>query len=92
MIPEAAHRSPGIFLKAEENPEKPQLGDRLMKGLCNQSQTSNGIPFLQTRSGRSQSRSGREKGGKGDRTGYGVCKKRVANGSTTDNVISITLR
>ena len=34
MIPGAAHRSPGICLTAEENPRKPKLGDRLMKGLC----------------------------------------------------------
>ena len=33
MIPGAVHRSPGICLKTEENPGKPQLGDRLMKGL-----------------------------------------------------------
>ena len=31
MIPGAVHRSPGICL-TEENPENPQLGDRLMKG------------------------------------------------------------
>ena len=37
MIPEAVHRSPGICLTAEENPRKPQLGDRLMKGLSDQS-------------------------------------------------------
>ena len=37
MILGAVHRSPGIFLTAEENPRKPQLGDRLMKGLCDQS-------------------------------------------------------
>ena len=30
-------RSPGICLTVEENPRKPQLGDCLMKGLCNQS-------------------------------------------------------
>jgi hypothetical protein len=30
-------RSHGIFLTAEENPRKSQLGDRLMKGLCDQS-------------------------------------------------------
>ena len=30
----AVHRSPGICLTAEENPIKPQLGDHLMKGLC----------------------------------------------------------
>ena len=37
MIPETVHRSPGICLTAEANPGKPQLGDRLTKGLCNQS-------------------------------------------------------
>ena len=26
MIPEAVHRSPGVYLTAEENPRKPQLG------------------------------------------------------------------
>ena len=30
MIPGAVHRSPGIFLKAEGNPGKPQLGDHKM--------------------------------------------------------------
>ena len=34
MILGAVHRSPAIFLTAEENPRKPQLGDRRMKGLC----------------------------------------------------------
>ena len=29
--------SPGICLTAEENLRKPQLGNRLMKGLCDQS-------------------------------------------------------
>ena len=33
----AVHRSPGICLTAERNPRKPQLGDRLIKGLCDQS-------------------------------------------------------
>ena len=37
MTQEAVHRSPGICLAAEENPGKPQLGDGLMKGLCDQS-------------------------------------------------------
>ena len=37
MILGAVHRSPGICLTAEENPRKPQLEDRLMKGLCDQS-------------------------------------------------------
>ena len=34
MILGAVHRSPGICLTAEENPRKSQLGDCLMKGLC----------------------------------------------------------
>ena len=37
MIPGPVHRSPDMYLKAEENPEKPQLRDHLMKGLCDQS-------------------------------------------------------
>ena len=37
MILAAVHRSPGICLTAEENPRKSQLGDRLMKGMCNHS-------------------------------------------------------
>ena len=37
MILGAVHRSPGICLTAEEILKKPQLGDRLMKGLCDQS-------------------------------------------------------
>ena len=37
MILGAVHRFPGTCLTAEENPRKPQLGDRLMKGLCDQS-------------------------------------------------------
>ena len=37
MILGAVHRSPDICLTAEENPRKPQLGDRLMKGLYDQS-------------------------------------------------------
>ena len=37
MILGAVDRSPGICLTAEENPRTPQLGDRLMKGLCDQS-------------------------------------------------------
>ena len=36
MIPGAVHRSPGLCLTTEENARKPQLGDRLMKGLCDQ--------------------------------------------------------
>ena len=36
-IPRTVHRSPGIFLLAEENLGKPQLGDHLINGLCDQS-------------------------------------------------------
>ena len=36
MVLGAVHRSPGICLAAEKNPIKPQLGDPLMKGLCDQ--------------------------------------------------------
>ena len=36
MIPGAVHKSPAICL-AEENLGKPQLGDRLMKRLCDPS-------------------------------------------------------
>ena len=31
VIPGAVHRSPGICLTTEENPGKPQLGDRLRR-------------------------------------------------------------
>ena len=37
MIPGAVHGSPGSCLPAEETPRKPQVGDRLMKELCDQS-------------------------------------------------------
>ena len=37
MIPGAVHRFPDIFLTAEENPGKLQLGDRLLKGQRDQS-------------------------------------------------------
>ena len=37
MIPGVVYRSPGSCLMAEKNSGKPQLGDRLMKGLCDQS-------------------------------------------------------
>ena len=37
MILGAVHRSSGTYLTAEENSKKPQLGDRLMKGLWDQS-------------------------------------------------------
>ena len=42
MILGAVHRSPSICLTAEENSRKLQLGDRLMKGLCDQSSPQRG--------------------------------------------------
>ena len=61
----AVHRSPGICLTTDENPRKPQLGDRLMMGLCDQSSPQMGVPFLQMRSVGSHSTSGREERRKG---------------------------
>ena len=58
----AVHRSPGICLTVEENPRKPQLGERLMKGLCDQSSP-------QMRSVGSHSTSGGEKEGIKERPG-----------------------
>ena len=42
IIPGAGHRSPGIYLTVEEDPRKPQLEDRLMKGLWDQSSSQMG--------------------------------------------------
>jgi hypothetical protein len=39
------HRSLGICLMADENSGKPQLGDSLMKGLCNHSSPQMGSLF-----------------------------------------------
>ena len=47
----AVHRSPDICLTAEENPRKSQLGDRLLKGLCELSSPQMG-PFPQYEVGR----------------------------------------
>ena len=64
----AVHRSPGICLRAEENPGKPQLGDRLTKRLWDQFIASNGVSFFQMRSVGSHSTWGREKERKKERT------------------------
>ena len=61
IIPGAVHRSLGICLTAEENPEKPQLGDRLKKGLCDHSSPQM-VPYLHIRSLGSHSTSGRKEG------------------------------
>ena len=47
MIPGVVNRSPGIYLTTKKNPEKPQLRDRLMKGLWDQSSLQMGslLPF-----------------------------------------------
>ena len=50
MILGAVQSSPGISLTAEENPRKPQLGERL-KGLCDQSSPQVG-PFPPSEVGR----------------------------------------
>ena len=42
MIAGDVHRSSGICLIAEEDSGKLQLGDRLMKGLCEQSSSQMG--------------------------------------------------
>ena len=51
MILGAVHKSPGICFTAEENPRKPQLGDRLMKGLCDRNRLKWG-PFPPNEVGR----------------------------------------
>ena len=61
----AVHRSPGICLTAEEYSRKPQLGDHLMKGLCDQSSPQMG-PFPPDEVGRI---AGREKDENKERTG-----------------------
>ena len=43
MNPGTVHKSPGIRLAAEENSGKPQLGDRLMEELCDQSEPQMGL-------------------------------------------------
>ena len=68
MNPGAVHRSPGIYLMAEENPGKPQVGDCLMK-VVRPVIASNAFPYFQMRSVGLQSTSGREKEGK-EEVGY----------------------
>ena len=48
-IPGAVHRSPGIYLRTEENPGKPQLRGRLMKTV-RPVIALNEVPYLQMRS------------------------------------------
>ena len=64
IIPGAVHRCPSSCLMAEVNPGKPQLGDRLLKGLCDYSSPQMGVPYLEINSICSHSTSGRAKEGK----------------------------
>ena len=68
MILRATHRSPSIYLIAEENPGKPQLGSPLIK-FERSVIASNGIHFLQIRPVGSHSTSKREKEGNKERIG-----------------------
>ena len=63
MIPGAVHRFPGICLTAEENPGKPQLGERLKKALRSVI-ASNRVPYIQVRSLGSHSTLVKDKEGK----------------------------
>ena len=74
MIPGDMHRSPGIYLTAEENLAKPQLGDR--RSVI----ASHWIPNLQMRSVGSHNVSGSEKEGKLERS------KRTGNIYVTKDV------
>ena len=68
--PGAGHKSPGIYLTAEENPGKPQLRDHLMRAL-RPVIASNGIPYLQMTSVGSHSTPGREREEKKESLGTG---------------------
>ena len=60
MILGAVNRSPGICLRAEKNPRKPQIGD---EGADQLVIALNGVPFLQLGTVGSHSMSGSEKEG-----------------------------
>ena len=64
MILGAVHRSPVIRLTFEENPRKPQLGDHLMKGQCDQSSPQMGfLPSNEVGRIAQKIRKGKGKGG-----------------------------
>ena len=65
----AVHRSPGICLTAEKNPQKTSARRPSDEGAVRPVIASNGVPFLQMRSVGSHSTSGREKEGKNERIG-----------------------
>ena len=69
MILGAVHRSPGIYLTAEENPRNLRISSD--EGAVRPVIVSNGVPFLQMRSVGSHSTSGREKEGNREGTGLG---------------------
>ena len=76
MIPGAVQGSSGIYLTAEENPRKPQLGDSLIKAV-QPAIFSKGIPYLQTRSVVSHSMSEREREGRRERKVSGYLESRL---------------
>ena len=80
--PGVLHRSPGICLRAVENPEKSQLGDRLMKAV-RPVIASSGVSCLQMKSERSHSTSGREKEDKKNGTGLSSTFFLCEHGATT---------
>ena len=63
MILGAVHRSSGICLTAEENPQKTSARRPSDEGSVRPVTASNGVPFLQIRSIGYHSTSGREKEG-----------------------------
>ena len=50
MILGTVHRSPGIYLAAEENPQKTSARRQSDEGVVRPVIASNGVPFLQMRS------------------------------------------
>ena len=67
---QAVHRSPGICLTAEQNPRKPQLGDHLMKGLCNHRLKWGPFPLNEVSRIAQYIRKGEGK----DRVGINICR------------------
>ena len=61
--PRALQRSLGIYIMAEENHRKPQVGDHMIKSIKSVI-ASNGVPYLQMKSLVSHSTSERRKGRK----------------------------
>ena len=71
MILGAVHRSPGICLTAEENPQKTSARRLSDEGAVRPVITSNGVSYLQMRPVGLKSTSGREK--EGNKGKMGLC-------------------